>query len=108
MPRRIDHNKAKQRGRGAATHQWDLEQHKYAERLAAHGQPPRKPVEVSVSDADMARMMADYHAKGRTISTGHFPATVTVPDPTAPAGIKLLEFRSREEADAAGFDWVGR
>ena len=34
-----------------------------------------------------------------------FPAVVTVPDGD---GIAVLTFRSRAEADAAGFSWVGR
>lgn len=37
-----------------------------------------------------------------------WPIYVTVPDASKPAGIAVLCFRNQQEADAAGFDWIGR
>lgn len=37
-----------------------------------------------------------------------WPTYVTVPDARKPAGIAVLVFNDRQQADAAGFDWIGR
>jgi hypothetical protein len=42
------------------------------------------------------------------INHATWPIYVTVPDASKPAGIRVLMFKDRQEADAAGFDWIGR
>lgn len=59
----------------------------------------------AVNDEAMARSRVPVTRYDAGVS---WPIYVTVPDASIPAGICVLIFKSRQEADAAGFDWIGR
>lgn len=62
----------------------------------------------AINDAAVARSkvtVTSYAAHVRGVS---WPIYVTVPDPHQPAGLRVRCFKDRQEADAAGFEWIGR